>query len=245
MDGIVDLHTHVLFGIDDGAENVEESLSILREARKCGIKKMVLTPHFTLGDDISRFLEERGERFEILRAAAERENIGIQLKCGAEVYVTDEIYNEDELEKLAIGESRVLLAEFKYHALKAERFLDYVDEISDRGLIPLIAHPERYSYLRHSKMLVNALISRGALLQVNAESLFDDGEEGAFAAMLTRSGAASVISSDVHHPASYRLRAVRNLNEADDDEVEYMTEWVPDLIFENSAELENVEPELL
>ncbi len=245
MSGMVDLHTHVLFDIDDGSDTVEESLALLREAEDSGIVKMALTPHFSVGEDVGEFLEKRNERFEKLKKAAEREGVGILLKCGAEVYITDEIYNEAELDRLAIGESRVILSEFKYHGLSGEKFLDYVDEIISHKLIPLIAHPERYSYLRRSRMLVNALISRGALLQVNAVSLFDDSDEGAFARMLVERGAASVIGSDVHHTDSYRLEAVRRLKDMDNDDISYMTEDAPDMIFENSKEIASIEPELL
>lgn len=245
MNGMVDLHTHVLFDIDDGADTIEESLALLREAEDCGIVKMALTPHFSVGEDVGEFLERRNERFEKLKKAAGKEGVGILLKCGAEVYITDEIYNEVELDRLVIGESRVILSEFKYHGLSGEKFLDYIDEIMSHKLIPLIAHPERYSYLRRSKVLVNSLISRGALMQVNAVSLFDDSEEGAFARMLVERGAASVIGSDIHHTSSYRLEAVRRLNDMDNDDISYMTEDAPNMIFENLEEIASLEPELL
>lgn len=245
MDKIVDLHTHVLFDIDDGACNIEESLALLREAEECGVAKMALTPHFSVGGEVGEFLKERDERFEKLKKAAEAEKIGIQLKCGSEVYITDEIYNEEELDKMTVGNSRVILSEFKYNSLSGEKFLSYIDEIISHKLIPLVAHPERYSYLRHSKMLVNSLIARGALLQVNAASLFDDGEEGAFARMLVKNRAASVIGSDVHRVSSYRLEAMKELNEADREDISYMTEAVPDMIFENSEEISLLEPEFL
>lgn len=245
MGETVDLHTHVLFDIDDGAETQEEALAILREAEECGVAKMALTPHFSVGEDVGAFLRKRNERFKKLKKAAADEGIGIELKCGAEVYITDEIYNEEELDALTIGGSRVILSEFKYHSLSGEKFLDYIDEIISHGLIPLVAHPERYSYLRRSKMLVNALISRGALMQVNAVSLFEDSEEGAFARMLVENGAASVIGSDVHHASSYRLEAVKELNDMDNDDIFRMTEDVPNMIFENSEEINSVEPEFL
>jgi protein-tyrosine phosphatase len=245
MDGIVDLHTHVLFDMDDGSDSIEESLDILKEAERSGVCKMALTPHFTIGDDVEEFLKERNLRFEELKKAAEEENIKISLKCGAEVYITDEIFNEDLLERLTIGESKVMLSEFKYNSLSAEKFLEYIDEIKDHGIIPLIAHPERYSYLRRNKMLLNAALSRGVLLQVNAQSLFERGDEGNFARMVVRYKAASVIGSDTHHTRSSRMGAIMKLNESEDDEICYLTETVPDMIFENSDDINDVEAELL
>ena len=239
---MVDVHSHVLFGIDDGAETIEDSLNILIRAEKAGIKKMIATPHFSIGDEVDRFLQKRDAHFKELEKAVLDKGIEVELKCGAEVYITDEIYNEARLGELTLGNSNVLLSEFKYHGLKPETMLDYVDEIMSHGLKVLIAHPERYSYLRN-RMLVNALVSRGVLFQVNAISLFEENEEGDFARMLVRCGVASIIGSDIHHVPSGRMDAVKIL--VKNHEIDEIMFDNPDLIFENSKELDNIEAELL
>lgn len=231
---MVDLHTHVLFDIDDGAEFIEDSMDILALAKQVGIDKMASTPHFTVGDDIEDFVKARNKRFETLKTAAREKGIEIELKAGAEVYITDEIFDEEKLPMLAIGGGRVMLSEFKYHGLPAQKFLRYIEEIKSKELVPLIAHPERYSYLRSDLTLVSEAVRRGALLQVNAASLFHDDEEGEFARFLVTSSAASVIGSDVHTIHSGRLGALRRVAEMNNKEIDNMTTYVPNLIFDNS-----------
>ncbi len=206
---MVDLHSHALFGIDDGARTIEHSTEILRRAKKIGIDKMALTPHFTIGDDVEEFLQIRNENFEMLKSEAE--DIGVDIVCGAEVYMTDEIFNETELDKLTIGKSKTVLCEFKYHGLSGETFLEYVDYVKDEGLDVLVAHPERYSYLRRDRFLLEALWSRDVKLQVNAISLYEDSSEGEFARMLVKNNLAYCIGSDIHHASSRRFAAMESL----------------------------------
>lgn len=210
---MVDLHSHALFGIDDGAQTIEDSLAILKRAESFGIKKMALTPHFTIGDDVQVFLDRRQRRFEMLKPAMEEENINIKLCLGAEVYITDELFNETELKKLTIGDSNVILAEFKYHGLHGEDLLQYVDELIKNGLKVLIAHPERYSYLNRNMMLIRALIDRGVMLQVNAISLFEDSDVGDAARAMVAGGFAYNLGSDIHHASSRRLDAIGKIGE--------------------------------
>ena len=229
---MVDLHSHVLFGIDDGAPSIDESLRILRRAKEAGIKKMMATPHFSIGEDVDSFIEKRQRRIDALKAAAVSEGIDISLKAGAEVYITDEIFNEEKLSELTFEGSNVILAEFKYHSLKAETFLAYVDEILSHGVKILVAHPERYSYLIEDERLLDALLNRGAVLQVNGISLYEDGVEGEFARFLVKNSLAQVIASDIHHSASRRLAAMKKLGEMQADYVKRAIEAMPEKIFE-------------
>lgn len=230
---MIDLHSHVLYDIDDGAENFEASLEILKKAESIGITKIMATPHFTIGEDIAVFLEKRDRRIEKLQETLKEKGIDISLKAGAEVYITDELFNEDSLKSLALGDTNVLLAEFKYHSIKAERFLEYIDYIQKEGLIPLVAHVERYSFIRNNMMLLNALLEREALLQVNALSLYEDSEEGEFARMLIDRKLVNVLASDIHHVPSKRYKAMEKLNEFEDDYVHSLLNESPSGIFDN------------
>ena len=216
---MVDLHAHVLFDIDDGAKNIDETLEILRKAEKIGIEKIMATPHFTIGDDVEDFIAVRNERMAEVKSAMEDEGINIELKCGAEVYITDELYNEDMLDALTLGDSKFILAEFKYHNLKPEDFLEYIDYILQKGLRVIVAHVERYSFVRNNPMLIDALLSRNVLLQVNATSLFEDSEEGEFAYMLYKKKLIYALGSDIHHVPSRRYKAMEKLNEMESEYV--------------------------
>lgn len=229
---MVDLHSHVLFGIDDGAQSIEESVEILKKAYDAGIRKMMATPHFTIGEDVDRFIDRRQRRLEALKAAARDAHIDIELKAGAEVYITDELFNEDKLDLLLFEDSRVILAEFKYHSVRPEIFLSYIDELTGKDVTVLVAHPERYSYLMEDARLLDALLDRGVLLQVNAISLFEESEEGEFARFLVKNNLASVIASDIHHPSSRRLKAMEKLGESEADYIKRAVRTIPEKIFE-------------
>ncbi len=229
---MVDLHSHVLFEIDDGAQSIEHSIEILKRAYDAGIRKMMATPHFTIGESVEEFVDRRGRRLESLKRAAKSEGIDIELKAGAEVYITDELFNEDKLDLLLFEGSNVMLSEFKYHSLRPEVFLEYIDEIQRRDIKVLVAHPERYSYLMEDGMLLDALLGRDVILQVNGISLFEDSEEGEFARFLVKNRLARVIGSDIHHPASRRLRAMKKLGEMKEDYIIKAIEAVPEKIFE-------------
>ncbi|MBQ8540463.1 MAG: hypothetical protein IJ435_03195 [Clostridia bacterium] len=229
---MVDLHSHVLFDIDDGAQSIEESLAILKRARDAGINKMMATPHFSIGEDVDKFLDRRKRRFDNLKAAAAAEGLDISLKAGAEVYITDEIFNEDRLPDLTFEGSNIMLTEFRYHSLKPETFLGYVDEIISNGIKILVAHPERYSYLMENARLLDALLARDVLLQVNAISLFEDSDEGDFARFLVKNELAHVIAGDIHHPESRRIKAMKKLGENSAPYIVRALSSVPDEIFE-------------
>lgn len=229
---MVDLHSHVLFEIDDGSGSIEESVEILRKAQSSGIRKMMATPHFTIGEDVQEFVDRRNRRLSMLKKAAREEGIALEMKAGAEVYITDELFNEDRLDLLCFEGSNVMLSEFKYHSLKGEVFLGYVDEIQSRGIKMLVAHPERYSYLMNDVRLLDALVGRNVILQVNAISLFEESEEGEFARFLLKNNLAGVVASDIHHPSSRRLKAMKKLGEMDTDYIIRATDTVPEKIFE-------------
>lgn len=228
---MVDLHSHVLFDIDDGAQSIEQSVEILKRAQAAGIRKMIATPHFTIGEDVEEFIEKRNKILAALKNAAYEENVGIELKAGAEVYITDELFTENNLKSLLLGDSDFMLTEFRYHGVKPEQFLEYIDEIQKQGIKLLVAHPERYSFLMNSPLLLEALLDRGALLQINAVSLFEDSEEGEAARFLVKKGLAFAIASDIHHPQSRRLKAMEKLGTNDKDYIVGCLTSNPDKIF--------------
>lgn len=227
---MIDLHSHILFDIDDGAKDLEDTVEILKTAESIGIKKIMATPHFSVGDDVDSFIKKRGERMAKVSETAMREEINIEIKPGAEVYITDELFNEEDLKKLTLGGGDFILTEFKYHAVKPERFLEYVDYIKEEGLKVIIAHIERYSFVRKTPLLIDALKSRGVLLQVNAISLFEESEEGDFAYMLFKNRAIDILASDVHSVPSKRYAAIQKLLQSEN-------EYTKKLLFDNPLEI--------
>ena len=167
---IVDIHSHVLPGMDDGSHDMEQSVQMLRLAREEGITHMILTPHYKQG----RYRADTGmihSRIRQLQELIEREELGIQLYAGTEAY-----YRSGLAEKLEEGElctlngTNSVLLEFS----PFEEYLyirNSMDELLGMGYQPVLAHVERYQCLVKDIEKVRYLKDMGCEIQVNAGSI--------------------------------------------------------------------------
>ncbi len=167
---LVDIHNHLLPGVDDGAGDMEESLAMLEMAHGQGVEAMILTPHNKAG---MRCVspEGIGRRLGELQNAAAERGLGLRLYGGMEIYYREGVAEELEEGRLCtLAGSRYALVEF--HPM--EEF-DYIQRavysLSGAGLVPVLAHVERYQHLAPHCDRVELLVARGAKLQVNASSL--------------------------------------------------------------------------
>lgn len=197
---MIDLHAHILYDIDDGPDTPYESMRLCEMAVENGIERIVSTSHLLHPLELPDFLPRRNDRILRLRERIEKAGLPLRIYPGAEVYIDDEIFDAHHLDKVTINNSRYLLIEFDFHGLTPRRLIRYVDEIFRRNLVPIIAHPERYSYLQRDWGLVDFLVHRGALFQINADSLAGrtGREEFELAYRMARRGAASFIATDAH-----------------------------------------------
>lgn len=209
---MIDLHCHILPGIDDGSKHMEMSLQMCRIARQNGINHIVCTPHMTTVGDIDGFINVRNRKIRELQEAVNALDLGITLYPGAEVYVDDDVFFASDLKRLAINGSRYILIEFAFRNVSMRRIVNYINAIIDMGLIPIIAHPERYEYFQYDYDEVNVLIRNGVLFQINASSLasLDGPQEFELAYAMAYSGAASFISTDAHS-SHYRMNDLMNM----------------------------------
>lgn len=197
---MLDIHTHILPDIDDGARDLDESVRLCALGRANHIKGTVATPHFNALGDIDNFLDERTNRMEILRNAVKENGIDMKIYTGAEVFIDDDIFYSKNLSRLSINNSRYILVEFAFSGLRLRNILEYLNEIYSMNLVPIIAHPERYEYFQKDYNAVNELASRGVLFQINAASLAsrDGREEFELAYEMAFKGVASFIATDAH-----------------------------------------------
>ena len=197
---MIDLHSHILFDIDDGPDSLYESMRLCEMGVEFGIDRIVATSHLYKPEDIAHFLRRRNDRILRLREQIDKAQLQLRIYPGAEVFVNDDIFYAHHLDKVTLNNSRYLLVEFDFHGLSGRRLIHYVDEIFRIGLVPIIAHPERYSYLQRDHSLVDYLVERGALFQVNADSLAGRTgyEEFDLAYRMVRHNAASFIATDAH-----------------------------------------------
>ncbi|MBQ5592131.1 MAG: hypothetical protein IIU80_04230 [Clostridia bacterium] len=199
---MIDIHSHILNNIDDGARDLEASLKMCRIAQENGIDRIVATPHVRTMDNAAAFTEKRDERIRVLRERLAEESIAVEIFPGAEVFIDDDIFFADDLTRLTINSSRYLLVEFSFRNLRLRKIYEYLDEIVKTGLVPIIAHPERYEYFQEDYDAVNSLAKNGVLFQLNAASLasLDGRREFELAYSMAYNGLASFIGTDAHSP---------------------------------------------
>lgn len=168
--GYIDIHSHILPGVDDGSRSMEQSLDMLRTAAEHGIRGMILTPH-NKAEHRNVSVEGICRRVQELQEAAEQEMIPVKLYPGNEIFYRDgvaEMLEDGELCTLA--GSRYVLVEF----LPMEQFSyirSAIYELSGCGFIPILAHVERYQCMAANLDNISYAIDRGALIQINASSV--------------------------------------------------------------------------
>lgn len=194
---MIDIHCHALYGVDDGAKSLEESLTMLRDAKKQGIKALILTPHLRHG--MFPYPKERIQRhFETLKSKAEA--MGLALYLGCEHHASSDM--TEELAKgdcFSLAGTDYVLAEFSfedaYPALYAK-----TRELLSCGYIPVIAHAERYHCLQKEPKGCQELSAAGAYLQLNADSILglSGKAEEKLSRRLIKKGWAHLVASDAH-----------------------------------------------
>lgn len=196
----VDVHSHLLPGIDDGVESWEESLFILQELVNLGYNKVVTTPH-VLADHYPNTPEIILGKLHELKHLIEGQGLPIKVEAAAE-YFLDEIFlrNLENNEKfLTFGDNYLL---FETSFINKPTFLvDAVFKISAQGYKPVLAHPERYIYMQENLRLVEDLLERDVLLQLNINSLTGYYSKGAkkMAEKLIDNNYISFVGTDCHN----------------------------------------------
>lgn len=196
---MIDLHCHILPGIDDGAKDLKEAVAMLHMQRSSGVEAMIMTPHFhPKMKNVDAFLTERNNAWEKLEAVLFPEN-NYRICLGAEVRYCEQLLTVD-LRKLTLGERNYLLLELPatgYPAFLA-RTMEY---LLSEGIIPILAHVERYAYFRNDPNLLKRLSDIGSLSQVSAQALFSK-QDRHFAYTCLKHGLAQIIASDAHNLTS-------------------------------------------
>lgn len=169
MDKIVDIHTHILPGVDDGSHNIEESINIINYLYSIGITDIVLTSHY-VADTIYSY--NQLVRIKLLNTLKEKlNNNNINLYLGNEVYLTEKIIDLLESHEIStINDTKYMLVELPL-AGYLHNFQNILCELNSYGIVPIIAHPERYNFIQKNKKRVRELIEFGCLLQCNIDSL--------------------------------------------------------------------------
>jgi protein-tyrosine phosphatase len=194
---MVDMHSHVLPGIDDGAQTPQDSIILIRKMMELGIKKIIATPHVMV-DFYKNTPETINNALTILKAEMVKENIDIPIEAAAEHYF-------DETFEARVSEGRLLtmgdnyaLFEFSF-INQPPNAVSVIQKMNDMGYKPILAHPERYPYLDLQQF--KTLHSWGCDFQLNTISLtgYYGRESKKLAESLIDNELIDFISSDMHH----------------------------------------------
>ena len=196
---MIDIHTHILPGLDDGAQDEEISCAMLQTEQEQGIHTVVFTPHYYGRISPEQFIEKRQNAFARLQGLLPD---GIQTRFGAEVYFTGvNVPDFDVLCTLAIEGTNYILFEFPFMLpWTSELFEKLSDFIDETGYTPIIAHAERYHEVMKNPALITQFIQMGCLIQLNARAFLSKYERK-FAFALLKHGLVHCIASDAHDTA--------------------------------------------
>ena len=165
----MDIHSHILPGIDDGSQTMDGTVRMLRQAYDEGVRVMIATPHFGIRNP-SLTIEHAREVFELTKQAAEETVPGLKMLLGCELFYSDG--TADALERgeaPTLGGTSYAMVEFSTSDSR-ERIYRCIREVTWNGVIPVIAHLERYSCLEGDIEAVADLVDQGALVQINCRS---------------------------------------------------------------------------
>ena len=202
LTGFVDIHNHMMFGVDDGASSEEMTREMLEIAYKDGIRGICLTPHF-----YNPMIKKRGEitfsteKFERIKAFASLHYPDLRLWCGNELF-----FHNDCLEKLDSGQcytldnSRYVLVEF-FPDKEKQNIYSGLHRLLKSGYVPVLAHIERYRCFYRKFDCIKLLSDDGVRIQINASSVLGDFGVSCkhFTQKLLRCGLVDFVATDAHN----------------------------------------------
>lgn len=206
----VDIHSHLIPGIDDGVKTMDESIAILKEFEQLGLKKIITSPH-VVSDGFNNSTQTILDGRDNVREAIKKHGINIEFDAVAEYYLDESMYEKiEKKDLLTIGSKNFILVELSYLS-KANNVSDLIYKLQIAGYRVILAHPERYPYY-YEKNLEQyiSLKDRSVYFQINLMSLA--GKYGkparAVAEKMIDEQMVDFIGTDLHN--SKHLEAIKN-----------------------------------
>ena len=169
---MLDIHSHILPAVDDGAKTIEESLEILKEMYRQGITDVLATPHFyPLEDNLEDYLSITRKAFSVLKENTKPKKVP-NIFLGCEILYYSGISKASKLKHFTLNGSCFLLLELTPDLINDNLFDELLYLKGKRNIVPIIAHIERYKTAKKYKKFINFVKDNGILTQVNATSFF-------------------------------------------------------------------------
>jgi len=196
----VDIHSHLLPGLDDGVKSIKETIYILSEFQKLGYKKVITTPH-VMSDHYPNSTHDILSKLENVNHALKKHELNVTLEAAAEYYL-----DESLIEKISSGEKLLTFGDdyllFETSFFNKPVFLEEaIFQMNAQGYQPILAHPERYGYLQNDFKLIDKLKNMNLLFQMNLLSLtnFYSSEVNKFGKKLLKAHLIDFVGSDCHN----------------------------------------------
>lgn len=224
---MIDIHCHLLWGIDDGPKTLDDSIQVCSMLKNRGISRVIATPHYIVDSTYQTNGASVISMTEQLNEALLQKVPGFEVKPGMEVFMTPDIIDLIKCnEILTLNDTRYILVETSMNSIP-NYMEDVFYKIQLEGYIPIFAHPERNSKIYMNFNLIEKLISNGVLIQINHDSIM--GKYGKnvkrFTESLLQKGLAHFIATDTHYVNEYFKG------------VEYFSKFLIELIGKENAEI--------
>ena len=232
---MIDIHSHLLYGIDDGSRSIVESAYIIKGLSEIGYTDIILTPHFINGSSYMSTRENNLDLLDRLKVELVKHQIPVNLYLGNEIYIDSDIiklFKEGIISSL--NDSKYLLIELPMSG-ENEIYYDVFLDLINMGYKVILAHPERYISFQKDFNKIYELKELGVLLQSNVGSVLGDYGRGAKKTIkrLLKENLITFMGTDIHHNKeeyTFVLKAKKKMGK-------YLTQKQINNIFENNAKV--------
>ena len=194
-----DMHSHIIPGIDDGAQNVQDAIRLARKFKELGYEKLVATPHI-MADYFRNTPDTIHRALDLLRSGLRENQIDLEVSAAAEYYMDETLEKKIRQKEVLTFGKDYLLFELSY-INAPQNLMDFIKTIQDAGYQPVLAHPERYPYYYASIENYLQIRATGCLLQLNTIALTGYYGSGAkkIADEMVENHMVDFVGSDMHH----------------------------------------------
>lgn len=232
---MIDIHSHLLFGVDDGSRTLEESVHVIKKLSEVGYTDIILTPHYINDSTYVSTREENLDVLKRLKVGLIRNNVNVNLYLGNEIYIDSEIANLLKNNIISsLNDTKYLLIELPMSG-ENEIYYDVFLDLINMGYKVILAHPERYISFQKDFNKVYELKELGVLLQSNVGSILGDYGKGAKKTIkrLLKENLITFMGTDIHHNKEEYIfveKAKKKMGK-------YLTQKQINNIFENNAKV--------
>lgn len=246
---MIDLHCHILPGVDDGSKGMRETITILEKAVDAGVDTICFTPHYAE----PQYLNTKSQNQEVLeqvRARVNNQNIQLKLLLGNEVFIRPDIQNLLENGEIStLADSQYVLIEVPmFQELAQEVVQKMLNDVKQKGFKVVIAHPERYTYIQRNPNKLLEYFGDDVFFQANYGSIIGAYGRDAQKTIkkLLNDKVIHYFASDVHHRNrcfydEFNEIKKKMLKIVDKDYFEILTEINPKLVIENKDLIKDIE----